>query len=97
MININSDQYHRLSLSPLCEHSWDNNIEPLVSICSITYNHGPYIKECLEGFLMQKTTFPVEILIHDDASTDGTEEIIREYEVKYPHIIKPLYEDNKEY
>lgn len=92
MININSDQYHRLSLSPLCEHSWDNNIEPLVSICSITYNHGPYIKECLEGFLMQKTTFPVEILIHDDASTDGTEEIIREYEARYPEIIKPLYE-----
>jgi len=97
MININSDQYHRLSLSPLCEHSWDNNIEPLVSICSITYNHGPYIKECLEGFLMQKTTFPVEILIHDDASTDGTEEIIREYEVKYPHIIKPLYEDENQW
>src|SRR5690554_6611920 len=92
MININSDQYHRLSLSPLCEHSWDNNIEPLVSICSITYNHGPYIRQCLDGFLMQKTTFPVEILIHDDASTDGTEEIIREYKVKYPHIIKPLYE-----
>ena len=64
----------------------------IVSICCITYNHAPYIRQCLDGFIMQKTTFPIEILIHDDASTDGTEEIIREYEVKYPHIIKPLYE-----
>ena len=42
--------------------------EPLVSICCITYNHAPYIRQCLEGFLIQKTTFPFEILIHDDAS-----------------------------
>lgn len=51
--------------------------EPLVSICCITYNHAPYIRQCLEGFLMQKTTFPFEILIHDDASTDGTADIIQ--------------------
>lgn len=74
----------------------DKNIKQndniIVSICCITYNHAPYIRQCLDGFIMQKTTFPIEILIHDDASTDGTEEIIREYEVKYPHIIKPLYE-----
>lgn len=65
---------------------------PIVSISCITYNHSPYIRECLDGFLMQKTNFPIEILIHDDASTDGTEEIIREYEAKYPDIIKPIYE-----
>ena len=63
-----------------------------VSICCITYNHAPYIRQCLDGFLMQKTDFKFEVLIHDDASTDGTEEIIREYEKKYPEIIKPLYE-----
>ena len=45
---------------------------PLVSICCITYNHINFIRDAIEGFLMQKTTFPVEIIIHDDCSTDGT-------------------------
>lgn len=64
--------------------------KPMVSICCITYNHEPYIRDCLEGFLMQKTNFPFEVLIHDDASTDHTADIIREYEAKYPDIIKPI-------
>ena len=67
-------------------------ITPLISICCITFNHSKYIKDAIEGFLMQKTTFKYEILIHDDASTDGTEEIIKEYESKYYEIIEPLYE-----
>ncbi len=69
----------------------------MVSICCITFQHGKYIKECLDGFLMQKTNFAIEVLIHDDASTDGTEEIIREYEAKYPDIIKPLYEKENQW
>jgi len=69
----------------------------VVSISCITYNHAAYIRECLDGFLMQKTNFKFEVLIHDDASTDGTEEIIREYEVKYPDIIKPLYEKENQW
>ena len=48
------------------------NNTPLVSICCITYNHEKFIRDAIEGFLMQKTTFPIEILIHDDASTDNT-------------------------
>ncbi len=70
---------------------------PLVSICCLTYNHAPFIRQCLDGFLMQKTTFPFEILIHDDASTDGTDDIVREYASKYPDIIFPLYEDVNKY
>lgn len=70
---------------------------PLVSICCITYNHAQYIRQCLDGFLMQKTDFPVEILIHDDASTDGTQDIIREYEQKYPELIKPIYQAENQY
>ncbi|MDL2262545.1 glycosyltransferase [Bacteroidales bacterium OttesenSCG-928-I21] len=64
----------------------------LLSISCITYNHAPYIRQCLEGFVMQKTDFLFEVLIHDDASTDGTADIIREYEAKYPEIIKPIYQ-----
>lgn len=70
---------------------------PLVSICCITYNHANFIKDALQGFLMQKTNFSIEILIHDDASADGTEQIIRDYERKYPGIIKPLYETENQY
>lgn len=69
----------------------------LVSIICNTYNHEPYIRQCLEGFVMQKTNFPFEVLIHDDASTDNTADIIREYEVNYPDIIKPIYQTENQY
>lgn len=70
---------------------------PLVSICCITYNHAPYIRECLDGFMMQKTNFPIEIIINDDASTDGTTDIIKEYEAQHPDIIKPVYQVENQY
>ncbi|WP_301754986.1 glycosyltransferase [uncultured Muribaculum sp.] len=63
----------------------------------MTYNHASYIKECIDGFLMQKTNFNFEVLIHDDHSTDGTEEIIKEYAKQYPDIIKPLFEKENQY
>ncbi|MBF9253840.1 glycosyltransferase [Pontibacter sp. 172403-2] len=67
-------------------------MEPLVSIVSLTYNHEPFIRKALDGFIMQKTDFPFEVVIHDDASTDRTQEIIKEYEKEYPDIIKPIYQ-----
>lgn len=70
---------------------------PLVSIRCITYNHEPFIRQCLEGFVMQQTNFPFEAIVHDDASTDGTAAIIREYAEKYPDIIKPIYETENQY
>lgn len=70
---------------------------PVVSICCTTYNHEPFIEDALEGFLIQETDFPFEILIHDDASTDKTAEIIRKYEKKYPSLIKPIYQDVNQY
>lgn len=69
----------------------------MVSIRCITYNHEPYIRQCLEGFVMQKTNFRFEAIVHDDASTDGTAAIIREYAEKYPDIIKPIYETENQY
>ena len=71
--------------------------KPVVSICSITYNHATYIRQCLDGFLMQKTNFPFEIIINDDCSTDGTTEIIKEYAAKYPNLIKPIFHDENQY
>lgn len=64
--------------------------EALVTIRCFTYNHESYIRQCLEGFVRQKTTFPFQALVHDDASTDGTAKIIQEYAEKYPDIIVPI-------
>ena len=69
----------------------------LVSIRCLAYNHAPYIRQCLEGFVMQKTDFKFEAIVHDDASTDGTSDIIREYAEKYPEIIKPIFETENQY
>ena len=74
-----------------------NTDTPMVSIRCITYNHEPYIRQCLEGFVMQKTNFKFEAIVHDDASTDHTADIIREYAAKYPDIIKPIYETENQY
>lgn len=68
-----------------------------VSICCVTYNQVSYIVEAIESFLIQKTNFTYEILIHDDCSTDGTTEILKEYEKKYPNLIKVYYEEENQY
>lgn len=69
----------------------------MVSINCVTYNHEKYIADAIESFLMQKTNFNYEILIYDDASTDKTADIIREYETKYPGLIKPIYQTENQY
>ena len=69
----------------------DDSINPLVSVVCTTYNHEAYIRQCLDGFIMQKTDFPFEIIVHDDASTDSTVSIIKEYEDKYPNLFNNIY------
>jgi len=69
----------------------------LVSVCVITYNHCNYIRQCLDAILMQQTIFPIEVIVNDDCSTDGTAEIIKEYELKYPHLFKPIYQVENQY
>ncbi len=77
---------------------WDSDIsKPIVSICSTTYNHEKYIAQALDGFLMQETDFPFEILVRDDCSTDKTALIVKEYAEKYPALIKPMYEKENTY
>lgn len=73
----------------------ENNIA--VSVICNAYNHERYIRDALEGFVMQQTSFVFEVLVHDDASTDSTADIIREYEAKYPDIIKPIYQTENQY
>jgi len=65
--------------------------EVKVSIATVTYNHEEYIIEAMESVINQKTNFKFEMIIGEDCSSDSTKEIIREYETKYPDIIKPIY------
>lgn len=73
-----------------------NNI-PSVSVCMICFNHAKYVRKSIDSILAQKTTFKYEILIHDDASTDGSSEIIKEYAMNYPDIIFPTIQEKNIY
>lgn len=72
-------------------------IKPLVIIHSTTYNHEKYLRDALEGFVMQKTDFKFVAIVHEDASTDCTASILREYAEKYPNIILPIFEQENLY
>lgn len=69
---------------------WGPYSEPVISIVCTTYNHERYIESTIRGFLSQDCPFPFEILIHDDASTDRTQAVIREWQQRYPSVIKPV-------
>jgi len=75
----------------------DDNRPVMVTIRCITFNQAPYIRQCLDGFVMQKTNFRFEAIVHDDASTDGTADIVREYSEKYPDIIRPIIETENQF
>lgn len=70
---------------------------PLVSIVCTTYNHEKYIEDAIRGFLIQKTDFPFEIIIHDDASTDGTRSVVRQYAERYPSLIIPIFQKENQF
>lgn len=76
---------------PITEQQWPEDTVPLVCTRTMSYNHEPYIRDCIEGILMQKTTFPVRVCIHDDASTDATAAVIHEYQERYPRLIWAYY------
>lgn len=69
----------------------------VVSVICLVYNHEAYLRETLEGFLSQKTSFPFEVIVHDDCSTDSSVEIIKEYQQKRPDVIKPIFETENQY
>lgn len=65
---------------------------PLLSVACIAFNQEAYIAQAIEGMLSQKIDFPIEIILHDDASTDRTAVIIQDYAARYPELIRPLYQ-----
>lgn len=67
--------------------------KPLVSVIMLTYNHAPYLKEAIEGVLIQKTNFEFELIICNDASPDHSNKIIKPFEEKYPDIIRYFYHE----
>lgn len=71
--------------------------KPLLTICCIAYNHSLFIHDSIGGFLSQKTNFPVEIIIHDDASSDGTTDLIKHYHAKYPNLIKVILQEENQF
>ncbi len=65
-------------------------VAPKVSVGIVTYNHAPFIRECLESALAQVTDFPFEIVVGEDCSTDGTRAIVEEYAARFPGRIRAL-------
>lgn len=72
--------------------SWGGEGPPVVSVICATFNHAPFIAQALDGFLGQQTDFPFEVLVRDDASTDGTSDIVRDYAARYPKIVRAIIE-----
>lgn len=62
--------------------------KPLVSVCCVTFNHEKYISQAIDGFLMQKTNFPFEVVIGEDCSVDATLSIIKDYQAAHPNLFK---------
>lgn len=71
--------------------------QPKVIVWCLTYNQKDFIRDALDGFVMQKTSFPFEVVVHDDASTDGTTDIVVDYAQKFPDIITPMVEQENQW
>lgn len=81
----------------ITEQKWTEGTVPIVSVFSWVFNHVDFVRESIDSILMQETMFPVEIIIHDDASTEGTTEIIREYEAKHPQLFRNIIQQENQW
>jgi len=89
---ISSLEAGRLSApEKIMAHAWPEGTVPVVSVCCYTYNQNHLLADALEGFLAQETDFPVEIVVQDDASTDGTDKLIRRYAADHPRLFRPVF------
>lgn len=71
--------------------------DPLVSVLCITFNHAGFIQRTLEGYLAQRTSFPYEVVVHDDASPDGTASIVRAVEERHPNVVRGIYQTENQF
>lgn len=76
---------------------WPRVTAPKVSIVCTTFNHENYVRQALDGFLEQETSFPVEIVLHDDASTDGTRAIVESYERQHKYLFRTIFQIENQY
>lgn len=85
------------NILPLSNQQWSGDEPIMVSVVVATYNHEKYIAQTIDGILMQETNFRVEILVNDDASTDSTAQIVKEYDNKYPQLFRNFYQPENQY
>lgn len=100
MLHFDIDEFRSIHLpteQDIIDKWTGKHDKPLVSVICITYNQEKYIEDAIRGFLIQKTSFPFEIIIHDDASNDLTTFFIKKYAKKYPRIIKPIFQHENQY
>lgn len=76
---------------------WRGDATPVVSILCTTFNHERYIEQALHGFLSQDTEYAFEVLVHDDASTDRTAEILREWQARYPTVLRTTLQTENQF
>ena len=89
--------YQEDSFTPLSNQVWDQSIKPELTVLVFSYNQAKYIEECINAVLQQRTNFRVEIIIHDDASTDDTQHILKIYKSRYPELISLLIQDENQF
>lgn len=71
-------------------------LTPKVSVSLITYNHAPFLEQAVESVLAQKTSFPFELIIGEDASTDGTRKIVQRFAAQHPELIRAHFHERSQ-
>lgn len=98
MFDINDFRKRQVPNEEEIEKNWGRDKEkPTISIACTTFNQEEYIEDCLRGFLLQECDVRYEIVIHDDASTDNTVKIIREYKKRYPRLIRLIEQSENQF